>query len=76
MRLGEQILVRVEEVTYEGALIIEFAGMLFRVLNQSNQKFSNGDRVYLKVSSESPLEFQLQKKNKDLRSRSRLDRQI
>ena len=59
LKVGERIFVRVEEVAFDASLIVDFAGVLFRVVNQTSRKFKPGDRVFLKVSAEGPLEFQI-----------------
>ena len=75
LKTGEKILVKIEEISFDGSLIIDFAGSLFRVVNRSRKTLKAGDRVFLCVVAESPLEFQIVERGAE-RSTLRFEREI
>ena len=60
LKIGEEIKVTVEEVMTSGALIVNAEGYLFRVTNESDEKFKAGQLVTLTVRGLNPLLFSIQ----------------
>jgi hypothetical protein len=58
-REGQSLQAYVEEVLSSDYFIASLKGMLFRVRNESNKHFQEGDEIHLIVHSEKPLELHL-----------------
>jgi hypothetical protein len=59
LKVGEVVQVSVEDITSSQALIVNYRGELFRVLNQTRTPFKIGANLSLIVRSIHPLEFRL-----------------
>lgn len=58
-RTGQSLRAHIEEMIDNNFFIVSLRGSLFRVRNESNKKFQEGDEIHLIVHSERPLEFHL-----------------
>lgn len=58
-REGQSIRAHVEELIDRDFFIVSLKGSLFRVRNESNKHFQEGDEIFLIVHCEKPLEFHL-----------------
>jgi hypothetical protein len=58
-REGQHVHAHVEEMINSDFFIVSLNGILFRVRNESNKRFQEGDEIHLIVHSEKPLEFHL-----------------
>ena len=67
LRKGQKLSVRISDVLSLHAVIVEFQGQLFRVTNETGDHLMKGQFLTLEVTSESPLLFRIQSRD---RSRS------
>lgn len=59
LKLGAQVEATVTESFANGDALVNFAGDLVRVSNQTGQIFKSGDRLRLRVTAIQPLAFQM-----------------
>ena len=59
LKLGQRTEAKISDVLASGDVIVSFEGQLLRIYNQTNKKFSIGQRVELEVTGIKPLRFQL-----------------
>ena len=59
LQFGEIIEARVTEILSEQEVIMSFKGDLLQVQNHSRQKLSVGESIYCRVTSTSPLRFEI-----------------
>lgn len=70
---GDVVDAHIVELLDHHAAIINFAGDLLRVQNETNEKLKVGDRVTLTVAAINPLRFQLQRGSAQRRVSGHLD---
>ena len=73
LRLGDRLLGKVEEVLSDSEILINFAGDLVRVHNETRKQFLVGERVMVQVRALEPLHFQVLPDRREQRRRGHLD---
>jgi hypothetical protein len=73
LKLGETVAGSVSELLSGGEILINIAGDLLRVHNETHETFIVGQNVSLVVEAIQPLRFRLQASRVSLRSKGRLD---